>query len=130
MTSQSREMILSRKFFMDIEMNVLKDETCNSFGFAAVADVVTSDADQQLFIFRKFNKLAARNILGLQNELKYLERQLEELDHEVEYSSDRILCQSMRSYDDFRENIKSQSGLQIRQNLHDDIDRKLSRYCE
>lgn len=111
-------------------MNILevKDKATHNFGFAAVADFVASDADQQLFVFRKFNKLAARNLLDMQNELLYLEQRQEELDREVELSGDEILCKAMRNYDEFKENVDSHPGLQERRRLQEQIEKQMHKF--
>ena len=123
-------MILSTEM-NDIEMNVLRarKRTTMNGGFAAVADFVASDPDNELFVFRKFNSLAARNLLNMQNELKCLERQQEDLDHEVTLSSDDMLCSAARNYDDFKENLESHIGIQKRKHLQDEIARMLDKYC-
>lgn len=117
---------------MDVEMNRLETndtrDATNSFGFAAVADILASDADHQLFIFRKFNTLAARNLLDMQNELQYLERRQEELDREVELSCDEILCKAMRNYDEFKGNVHSHHGLRKRRELQEQIQQQLHKY--
>ncbi len=114
----------------DVELSVLSgmNWSVNSFGLAVVADIVASDSDQQLFIFRTFGKLAARNLLDMQNELKYLEQKQEELDNEAEFSTDRVLCSALRSYDDFKKHIASHAGLQMRQKLQEEIEVKLDKY--
>jgi hypothetical protein len=114
----------------DVEMNTwrVKDTMTHSFGFAAVADFVASDADQQLFVFRKFNKMAARNLLEMQNELQFLEQRQEELDREVELSGDEILCKAMRNYDEFKENLDSHPGLQERRKLQEQVEQQMHKY--
>ena len=121
-------MILSTEM-NDIEMNVLRarKRTTMNGGFAAVADFVASDPDNELFVFRKFNHLAARNLLNMQNELKYLERLQEELDREVA-SNDDVLCSAMRNYEELKENLKSHRGIQKRKKLQEQIERKLDKY--
>ena len=114
----------------DLEMNVLEvsGTTMKSFGIAAVADIIASDADQQLFIFRKFNNLAARNLLDMQNELQFLENRQEELDREVELSGDENLCKAVSNYDEFKENLKSHHGLQERRRLKEQIEQQMHKY--
>lgn len=49
-------------------------------GFPSFADFIAADAGAA--IYRKYERLSARNLLYLQSELHELERQLEELDAE------------------------------------------------
>ena len=109
-------------------MNVTK-EALSATGFAAAANFLASDADHESFIFRKFSRLAARDLLDMQNELKYLEQQQEQLDREVALSSDDVLCSAARNYDDFIESLETHQGLQKRKDLQDEIHSKLEKYC-
>jgi hypothetical protein len=115
----------------DIGMNITKEPTTilHATGFAAAAEFLASDADRESFIFRKFSRLAARNLLDMQNELKYLEREQEKLDREVTLSKDDVLCSAARNYDDFMENLASHQGLQKRKDLQNEIDCRLEKYC-
>ncbi|KAI1150520.1 hypothetical protein F4825DRAFT_397815 [Nemania diffusa] len=45
-------------------------------GYAAVAGWIALDPDSETFVFRKFDKLAARNLLCLQSELLSIEKEL------------------------------------------------------
>ena len=112
----------------DVEMNVTK-EVLSATGFAAAANFLASDADHESFIFRKFSKLAARDLLDMQNELKYLEQQQEQLDREVTRSEDDVLCSAARNYDDFVESLETHQGVQKRKDLQDEIHSKLEKYC-
>ena len=51
-------------------------------GFAAVADKVAQDIDKTTTIYRRFDKLSARNILLLQAEIAELEYQQDRFDVE------------------------------------------------
>jgi len=51
-------------------------------GFAAVADKVAQDVDKTTTIYRRFDRLSARNILLLQAELAELEDQQDKCDLE------------------------------------------------
>ena len=101
-----------------------------TFGFDAVSEFVASDVDQESFIFRKFSKLAARNLIAMQNELLHLEQRQERLDREVAITADDILCSAMRNFDKFKENLDSRPDLQKRKAVQDEIELKLEKYCE
>jgi len=53
-------------------------------GFADLAKFISSDADGDTAIFRRFETLAARNLLYLQSELAVLERIQDKYDREDE----------------------------------------------
>lgn len=68
-------------------------------GFANVARWISLDPDNETFIYRRFNQLAARNLLYLQSELLALEKQLDELDKNDAFSDDMILKDSARTWE-------------------------------
>jgi hypothetical protein len=49
-------------------------------GFASLAMFISSNANSESFIYKRFDQLAARNLLYLQSELAYLEGKLQEYD--------------------------------------------------
>ena len=70
-------------------------------GYSAVAAWIARDPDNETFIFRKFDRLSARNLLYLQSELFALEEKLEQFDRETAESNDIDLKQSARKWDIF-----------------------------
>ncbi|KXH52665.1 hypothetical protein CSIM01_11277 [Colletotrichum simmondsii] len=68
-------------------------------GFAQASWLLASDVDSEGFIFRKFNKLSARNILYLQCEVLALEEKLEKFDRLVDGSTDTSLQESARKWE-------------------------------
>lgn len=58
----------------DIELAVTRD------GYPALADWMARDPDGETFIFRRFDSLAARNLLHLQAEIFAMKRNITELD--------------------------------------------------
>ena len=58
------------------------------YGYPALADWIAHDPDGETLIFRRFNKLTARNLLHLQSQLIILEAKLEKLDREIFESKD------------------------------------------
>jgi hypothetical protein len=58
-------------------------------GFPSLSAFIASNSNAESFIFRRFDRLAARNLLYYQSELAYLEKQLDALD-----------AQDYRDYDD------------------------------
>ncbi|KAF1849761.1 uncharacterized protein K460DRAFT_399873 [Cucurbitaria berberidis CBS 394.84] len=77
----------------EIELGVLRD------GYPALADWIARDPDNETFVFRKFDRLAARNILHLQAQLTALEREIEQLDETARHSPESNVRQSLRRYE-------------------------------
>ncbi|KAH3911329.1 hypothetical protein HBH56_133430 [Parastagonospora nodorum] len=77
----------------DFELGQLRD------GYPALASWIAQDPDNETFIFRKFDKLAARNILHLQAQLFAIERELEDLDDDLRRSNDLEAHQSLRRWE-------------------------------
>ncbi|RSL68642.1 hypothetical protein CEP54_002747 [Fusarium duplospermum] len=67
----------------DVEMSSGTNFEPKLLGFAAVASLMASDKDQDLLIFRKFDKMSARNLLYLQCELLAIEDQLKRWDKKI-----------------------------------------------
>lgn len=59
-------------------------------GFASLADAIASDADHSTAIYKRFDRLAARNLLYMQSELCELEQLQECYDQEDKQNADRI----------------------------------------
>lgn len=66
-------------------------------GFAALAERIARDHDNETFIFRKFDRLAARNLLHLQGRVMLLEKELDALDREAAKSHDMSIKEAARS---------------------------------
>jgi hypothetical protein len=81
-----------------------------SNGYATVASSIAQDPDKETYIFCRFDKLTARNLLNLQGELLVLQDELEELDAKVAKSPDPDLHSSMRSWKILVEHSKVSQG--------------------
>ncbi|KAL1880033.1 hypothetical protein Daus18300_001396 [Diaporthe australafricana] len=68
-------------------------------GYAQWASWLASDPDGETLVFRKFNKLAAINLLCLQSELLEVERRLSELNEASLKSKDMDLLSATRKYE-------------------------------
>lgn len=77
----------------DIELGHVRD------GYPALANWVSRDPDSETFVFRKFGRLAARNILHLQCKLIALEKEIDDLDEEARQSPDLEARQASRRYE-------------------------------
>jgi hypothetical protein len=69
-------------------------------GYPSLSAFVSSDRDGTSVIFKKFNRLAARNMLLLQSELAELEYRLDMFDREDEGSRETL--QTLRNWEDYK----------------------------
>jgi hypothetical protein len=79
-------------------------------GFPALAYFIGEDTDAE--IFRRFNRLGARNLLYLQSVVNDLERKLEDLDkHDAEHAAGNPMIRlSARIYSRLRTNTTARNG--------------------
>jgi hypothetical protein len=101
-------------------------------GYPALADFVAQDPDHETFVFRRFKRLGARNILNLQGELIKLEEDIAAVEQEAADSVDPELHLSMRSWTILDENSRRPGrDLELKQKqLATALDEKLKKYCE
>jgi hypothetical protein len=52
-------------------------------GYLSLAAWIAHDPDNETYVFRKFDRLSARNLLNLQNELIALEAELAAIDNQM-----------------------------------------------
>lgn len=97
-------------------------------GYPAVAAWMARDPDNETFIYRKFDRLSARNLLNLQSELIYLELKLESFDNETWTSGDQDLKQSARKWETFVKNAEVREEEKKRMELNREIRIKLREY--
>ncbi|KAJ3544900.1 hypothetical protein NM208_g2782 [Fusarium decemcellulare] len=69
-------------------------------GFPSLADFIASDRDGTAAIFKRFNRLAARNLLLLQSELAELQAKLDEYDEEDKKSREGL--QALRNWEEYK----------------------------
>ncbi len=75
-------------------------------GFALLARKMAAIPDYETFIFRKFDRLTARNLLHLESKLTYLEWKLDKADEQAALSSNNETLRSIRVWEAFEENSK------------------------
>lgn len=96
-------------------------------GYPALANWIAADPDNETYIFRKFNRLAARNLLYLQSELCTLEESLEKLDKEIE--GDVSLMESAMMWEVFVERANNEKRPEWEwMRLRNEIKEKLKEY--
>jgi hypothetical protein len=71
----------------------------NRDGYPALASWIARDPDGETFVFRKFDRLAARHILHLQASILALEHEIDEQDRIARASADYEARQSSKSWD-------------------------------
>jgi hypothetical protein len=96
-------------------------------GYAEVSEFIAGDPDNETFVFRRFHKTSARNLLYLQAEILELERRQEEYDRE---QADMELAQAGRRWETFARNAKipDREGEQLRMELAREIRVKIKEY--
>ncbi|KAJ5885222.1 hypothetical protein N7495_009732 [Penicillium taxi] len=108
----------------DVELGISRD------GYPALASWIADDPDQSTFIFRKFSRLSARNLLYLQAQVYELEKELDDLDNETATGQDVILKMSVRRWETFNEHAKKPGPVQRRMEVTAQIAIKLKEYHE
>ncbi|UKZ78867.1 hypothetical protein TrVFT333_006613 [Trichoderma virens FT-333] len=100
-------------------------------GFAQVARWIAFDPDSESFIYRKFDELAARNLLYLQAELLVLEKQLDQTDKNDAESDDMGLADTIMTWETLERQYKNgNEEARIRMNLIVKMRDKLKEYHE
>lgn len=103
----------------------------SSDGFAAVAEWIALDPDNEPFIFRKFDRLAARNLLYLQAQIMMLEQEIEKLDQHAAQSDDMSLKDAARRWEQLvKQNAEGQEHAQRQVKLIAEIKHALKEYCK
>lgn len=95
-------------------------------GYPSLAAFIASDPDKTTFIFKRFNRLAARNLLHLQSELAKLEAKQDDLDRQAS-EEDLQSKQCLRNWEDFscaaildsRQKERLELALKIQKTLKD-----------
>ena len=106
-----------------------------SNGYATVARSIAQDPDKETYVFRRFDRLTARNLLNLQGDLLVLQDELDALDAKAASSPDPDLHSSMRSWEVLVRNAKGsqdRSGEEERKRIEiaGDLEVKLRKYRE
>lgn len=102
-----------------------------AYGFASVADLIARDPDKSGTIYRRFDKLAARNLLYLESKLAVLEQKQEEFDEEDANGESFELRSAATSWEDFVQYAQDSNRPehQTRMQLVTDIEETLQTYC-
>lgn len=99
-------------------------------GFPALAHRIANNPDYETFIFRKFDRLSARNLLHLESRLAYLEQKLDQADEQA-IRGDNEALRSIRSWEAFEENAKERTRPEhARMKIEREIGEVLKEYRE
>ncbi|KAK3334205.1 hypothetical protein B0T19DRAFT_420296 [Cercophora scortea] len=93
-------------------------------GYPSLAAFIASDRDGTAIIFKRFNRLAARNLLFLQSEIAELQAQLDAFDTQDSDISNQETMQSLRNWNDYKARASTNPSRmnlvrQIRETLRD-----------
>lgn len=99
-------------------------------GFPSLAHFVASDRDRTTLLFKRFDELAARNLLYLQSELAELEAKQRAFDQQ-DLKADLETKQCARNFADFQKAVQAKDAIQEeRWQLMREIREKLKEYRE
>ncbi|KAF2852198.1 hypothetical protein T440DRAFT_466903 [Plenodomus tracheiphilus IPT5] len=99
-------------------------------GFPSLASFISSDRDRTTLIYKRFDELAARNLIYLQSELVELQSKQRAFDEE-DLTSDLYTKQRARNFADFDKAVQAGDSKQKeRWNLMLEIREKLKEYRE
>ncbi|KAJ4252415.1 hypothetical protein NW762_011015 [Fusarium torreyae] len=108
---------------MDVEM------ATTMAGFPGLARNIATSPDYETFIFRKFDRLSARNLLHLESRLAYLEWKLDRADEQAMQSQDSETLRSVRAWEAFEENANDGSRPEnTRMAIAEEIKKTLEEY--
>lgn len=102
-----------------------------SQGFSEFARRISIFPDYEIYIFRKFDELSARNLLHLESRLAYLEEKLRRADAEAEQkaASDNEVLRSLNSWEAFEENARDPKNMEhTRMIMAEEIKEALKEY--
>jgi hypothetical protein len=98
-------------------------------GYPALSEWIARDPDHEGFMFRRFDKLTARNLLVLQSKLFEIEEKLEELDEESRKKGYvGIRCWELSSVNDPFETDESKTNSQSYMKLYSELEATLGIY--
>jgi len=113
---------------MDVENTA--ENTITATGFPAVAEKIALIPDYESFIFRKFDRLSARNLLHLESKLSFLEYKLDQADKQALLrTADNESYRSIRSWEAFEQNAEDpQRPEHARMKIAEEIEVTLEKY--
>ncbi|KAI6565003.1 hypothetical protein MCOR03_002150 [Pyricularia oryzae] len=106
------------------------------FGFPAVSRWIAADDDGEALVFRKFDRLAARNLLYLQARMLELEERINNMDSAV-MGRDAAVEQALRNWEmlvakseDSKVHIEAREKMKKQIDLHEELQKTIKEYHE
>lgn len=100
-------------------------------GFPLLAGRMALGPDYETFIFRRYDRLSARNLLHLESRLAYLEWKLAQADREAAASRDNEVLRAVRVWEAFEEHARDPSRPECaRMKLAEQVGEALKEYRE
>jgi len=98
-------------------------------GFPALADRLAACPDYEGFVFRRFDRVSAQNLLHLESKLAYLEWKLDQSDYQAIHIGDNETLRSIRTWEAFEETARDKSRPEnIRMKIIGEIEETLAKY--
>lgn len=111
----------------------LEKQPRGRLGYPSLAAWIAHDPDSETYIFRKFDRLSARNLLNLQYELIELEAKIDSLDEEMLSAGqiNPVEMRTMRSWKAYERHAQSLTPREKhKKELEDDLKCKIKEYRE
>ncbi|KAF2117249.1 hypothetical protein BDV96DRAFT_490560 [Lophiotrema nucula] len=100
-------------------------------GFPDFAAWIAHDPDNESYVFRKFDTLAARNLLNLQSELMVLEEKIQRIDEEMRSRHDVEAKVSLRRWETFQIHAQDPNRPEYTKlKLETELEEKIKKYHE
>ncbi|GJN74708.1 hypothetical protein PLICBS_008801 [Purpureocillium lilacinum] len=100
-------------------------------GFPRLASRMAMSPDYETFIFRRYDRLSARNLLHLESRLAYLDWKLSQADQEAALSQDNETLRSVRVWEAFEDHARDPSRPEFaRMKIAEQVREALKEYQE
>ncbi|KAI1800581.1 hypothetical protein F4811DRAFT_538255 [Daldinia bambusicola] len=100
-------------------------------GFPLLARRIAVNPDYEAFIFRKLDRLSARNLLHLESRLVYLEYKLDQADNQAAFGSDNESHRSLQTWEAFEKNAMDENRPEHhRMKISEEVSERLKEYQE
>jgi hypothetical protein len=111
----------------------LEKQICLRSGYPSLAAWIAGDPDNETYVFRKFDRLSARNLLKLQYNMIELEANIDAVDMNISMESDIYAKRTMKSWATYGKHSKTLTEplttLEKRKKeLEDDLEGKIKQY--
>lgn len=110
----------------DVELATPENEFAN--GYASVANFIAKDQDRTSTIYRRFDRVAARNLLYLQSKLQQLEATQDDFDDQDLHSNDKDSKKAATSWEDFENLANFRDREKKRMEVAEEIQKTIKTY--